>query len=85
MPDEAEKIDPKIAAKILEEKAEKFLKEHPVAFIAAGVLLFKFLSSGREVPEFLKGLAPISPKTAGPWRGKGSFGKGFGPNKVAHK
>jgi len=79
-----EKIDAKAAAKILEEKAEKFLKENPLAMLAAGVILLKFLSSDREVPGWLKDLAPVNPRTAGPWRGKGSFGKGFGPNKVRH-
>lgn len=73
-----EPIDPK--------KIEEFLVKNPEFFIYMGLLSFAVLAKkegGR--PAHLKDMPPINPRTAGPWRGKGSFGHGFGPNKVSHK
>lgn len=38
-----------------------------------------------EPPEWVKGLSPVNGKRCGPWRGKGSFGKGFGPQSRGRK
>jgi len=67
------------------ESAERFLKENPVFLIGLGLVVYQFLSSGPKRPEWLKDCPPVNGRTAGPWRGKGSFGHGFGGNRVRHK
>jgi hypothetical protein len=37
-----------------------------------------------KAPAWLAGLPPVNGRVAGPWRGPGSFGRGFGP-QVRHK
>lgn len=67
-------------------KAEELLMDNPVAlWVAIGLLTFEFLSSESTRPAWLKNCAPVHGRRAGPWRGKGSFGRGFGPNRVKHK
>ena len=44
-----------------------------------------FLAAPRERPKWLKGCPPVHGRKAGAWRGKGSFGHGFGPSLVRHK
>lgn len=67
------------------EEAEKFLEKNPILVIVTGLVLFKLLSTSSLRPEWLKDCPPVNPKVAGAWRGKGSFGRSFGPNKVRHK
>lgn len=77
-PKEAPKIDP--------EKAKEFLLKNPeflIGMLSLGFIVLAQKETKR--PAYLKGMPPINPRTAGPWRGKGSFGHGFGPNKVSHK
>lgn len=65
---------------------EKFLLEHLdfTACLVSFVVLTALDKEGAR-PAWLKDCAPIHPRTAGPWRGKGSFGYSFGPNKVSHR
>lgn len=63
---------------------EDLIKEHgsgPVLFLMVGLYA---LLTAKEHPcrRCLKtacACAPVRYRTAGPWRGPGSFGKGFGP------
>lgn len=66
-------------------QVEDVLLKNPELMVGAMILGFVILSARQANPKWLKGLAPINPKKAGPWRGKGSFGHGFGPNRVSHK
>lgn len=67
-------------------KAQEFLLKNPEFLIAMGILSFAVLAGKESTkPGYLKDMPPINPRTAGPWRGKGSFGHGFGPSKVTHK
>jgi len=60
--------------------ADQFIRENPAAAAVAMCLLgYVALCGGSTMPKWAEGLAPVSPKVSGPWRGKGSFGKGFGP------
>jgi hypothetical protein len=71
-------IDPK--------KVEEYLLQHPELLIMMGLLSLEILAKKEgKRPAHLKDMPPINTRTAGPWRGKGSFGHGFGPNKVSHK
>lgn len=77
MPD-VPKIDPK--------KVEEFLIKNPEFTIGLGLLAFGVLAEREgKRPAYLKDMPPIHPKTAGAWRGKGSFGHCFGPTKISHK
>lgn len=66
-------------------KAMKFLEENPILMIVGAIACIKILSESGVRPAYLKDCAPVNQRTAGPWRGKGSFGKNFGPNKIRHK
>lgn len=67
-------------------KVEEFVLANPGIMVAAiGLLSLIYMTSPSERPAWLKDCPPINPKRAGPWRGKGSFGKGFGANPVRHK
>lgn len=68
----------------LDDLAQKLMKEHPVLMVMLGLVALQVLSKPGERPAHLKGLPPIHPRTAGTWRGKGSFGHGFGP-QVRHR
>lgn len=70
------KIDPK--------KAEEFLLAHPELLVALGAVALCCLQKGGNVPAWVKDLPPMYEKLAGPWRGPGSFGRGFGP-QVRHR
>ena len=67
------------------EEVEEFLRKNPALVVAAGMAMLQILSRSSERPAWLKDCAPVHSRTAGPWRGKGSFGHGFGPVKVTHK
>ena len=56
----------------------------PVAMIVGGLLLYSLMSD-RGRPGWLGNCPPIHGRRNGAWRGKGSFGTGFGANKVTHK
>lgn len=43
--------------------------------VMTGVLSFMFLSGPGKKPAWLKDAPPAFERLAGPWRGKGSFGK----------
>jgi hypothetical protein len=60
------------------------LASDPVFLVLMGVAALHFLTSDRKRPEWLKDCAPVHGRRAGAWRGKGSFGHGFGP-QVHHK
>lgn len=76
----------KKAPKIDLGKIEEFFRANPAVLVGAiAVLSLMHLASSPERPAWLKDCPPVNPKLAGPWRGKGSFGKGFGPNRVRHK
>lgn len=65
---------------------EKFLMANPAVMCATlGLLALKYLMSESGRPAWLKDCAPIHGRRAGPWRGKGSFGRSFGPNRIKHK
>jgi len=63
-------------------QAEKLFQEQVSLGYAMGLVALEFLSAVNQRP---KDPVQIHQKRAGPWRGKGSFGKGFGPNKVKHR
>jgi hypothetical protein len=65
-------------------KAEEFLLSNPVllAVVAIQILL---LTGTPERPAWLEDCPPVGGRRAGPWRGKGSFGKGFGPQTVRRR
>lgn len=55
-------------------------KDEEIFMILLGLVIFTSIGGPRkEGPAWRKSLPPASEKLAGPWRGKGSFGKGFGP------
>lgn len=63
---------------------EQFMKTNP-AVVILGVLVLAYLATPLERPGWLKDCPRIHGPRNGAWRGKGSFGKGFGPNRVRHK
>lgn len=67
------------------EEVERFLKEHPGLVASFAAVILKLLTEPVEHPAWLKDAVPVNQTLAGPWRGKGSFGKGFGPNKIRRK
>lgn len=66
-----------------DQKAKELL-HNPVFLMMTGLVVLKVLSSPTAVPKWLKDAPPIHARVAGPWRGKGSFGHGFGP-QARHK
>jgi hypothetical protein len=70
---------------ITKEDIEKFCKENPAVVVITGLLSLTILSQRCDRPEWLNDCSPVHQRTNSAWRGKGSFGKGFGPNKVTHK
>lgn len=70
--------------KIDAKQIEQFLLKN-LDFTVCVLGLLTLISTKDTRSPWLKDCAPIHPRTAGPWRGKGSFGHGFGPHKVAHK
>jgi len=62
------------------EEIEQFLKANPSLVVAFGALIFQYM-----VTPSKEGRSNTFEKHAGPWRGKGSFGHGFGANPVHHK
>ena len=81
--DETNKFDPK---KIDPKKVEEFLLKNPELLIGLAILSFGVIAQKEtKRPAYLKDMPPANPRTAGAWRGKGSFGHGFGPSKVSHK
>lgn len=65
------------------EAADKLLA-NPMFMVIMGLVALKFCSTPSERPKYLKDCAPIHGRRAGAWRGKGSFGHGFGP-QIKHK
>lgn len=59
------------------EQAKAFLEKNPVVFAVLGLLVL--MGPQKAAPGWVKDLPPLGGRTAGPWRGKGSFGHGFGP------
>lgn len=67
---------PEIDAK----KVSEFLLKNPALLGAlAAVVLSCLAGTPSERPAWLKDCPPVGGRRAGPWRGKGSFGTGFGP------
>lgn len=66
-------------------QVEEFLLANP-EFTAALLSLaaLSVLSKQTDRPAYLKDCAPIHPQMNGAWRGKGSFGHGFG-TQVKHR
>jgi hypothetical protein len=63
---------------MLSKKPEE-LASDPVFLMLMGMVALHFLTSEQRRPEWLKDCAPVHARRAGAWRGKGSFGHGFGP------
>lgn len=61
------------------EEAEEFVRANPIIYIAFGAAVIKILTEAKNVPKWIKDLPVTHEHLAGPWRGKGSFGKNFGP------
>lgn len=55
-----------------------------IMVVMSGVAVYAILATPGERPAHLKDMPPIHPRTAGPWRGKGSFGHRFG-SQVKHR
>lgn len=64
------------------EQAKAFLEKHPALFALMGLLVL--MGPRKAAPGWVKDLPPLGGRTAGPWRGKGSFGHGFG-SQIGHK
>lgn len=77
------KREPKADIKELQASIEKLLKQNPMLVLMGLTVLYQ-LMSGRGRPAHLKDMPPVHPRTAGAWRGKGSFGRGFGSH-VKHR
>lgn len=67
-----------------DEKTEQLLKENPVFLVLLGLAIFQALQKPQERPKWLEGCPSPNQRLAGSWRGKGSFGHGFGP-QVRHR
>ena len=72
---------PKIDVK----KIEAFLLANPQIVVMGMLVGILALVRPTPRPAWVKDLPPIGGRTNGSWRGKGSFGKGFGPNRVRHR
>lgn len=70
--------------KIDVKKAEEFLLAHPELLVVIGAVALAVLQKDGKLPAWASDLPPMYEKLAGPWRGKGSFGHGFGP-QVRHR
>lgn len=69
----------------LEKTLKELYEKMPAAVIVGAMVLSYLLQAPKERPKWLKDCPRIhGPKNAA-WRGKGSFGHGFGANKVKHK
>lgn len=67
-------------------EVKELFEKFPAIAVIGSVLLFHMLgASSGKAPKWLKDLPPIGGRTNGAWRGKGSFGHGFGGVKVRHK
>lgn len=66
-------------------EVQELLQKNPVLFGLIGLMAIEFLSRSYERPKWLKDCPRIHDRRNGPWRGKGSFGTGFGRDKVKHK
>lgn len=75
--------DPK-DAKIDPKQVEEFLQKHPHLVMMAGLVALVLLQKTGKVPAWVRDLPALSERLAGPWRGQGSFGHGFGP-QARHK
>lgn len=68
-------------------KVEEFLLANPITcavLFGYLALLSMSVSATQERPAWLKDCPPVNGRRAGAWRGKGSFGHGFGP-QVKHR
>jgi len=61
------------------EEAEEFIRANPIVYMALGAAVIELLTKGKNVPKWIKDLPITNERKAGAWRGKGSFGKNFGP------
>jgi hypothetical protein len=66
-------------------KLEAFLLANPAIFVGMAISCLLLFAGKTPRPAWLKDLPPVGGKVNGAWRGKGSFGKSFGPNRVHHK
>lgn len=67
-------------------KLEEFILANPKVVVLGMVIGFLALIQRQTPrPAWLKDLPPVGGRVNGAWRGKGSFGKSFGPNRVHHK
>lgn len=60
------------------------LLNNPIFMAMTGLVVLKVLTSQGARPAWLKDAPPVDGKVAGPWRGKGSFGRHFG-SQASHK
>jgi hypothetical protein len=65
-------------------KVEEFLLKNPELLLGMALVSLAVLEKHGKAPAWTKDLPPLWERLAGPWRGPGSFGKGFGP-QVRHK
>jgi hypothetical protein len=63
---------------------DEFICKYPTAAIIGALILF-YLAGPAERPAWLKDCPRVGGPRNGAWRGKGSFGHGFGANPVRHK
>ncbi len=60
------------------EECARLINERPMEYLMLAGTLFLLMTMPATKPKWLKDVPPVNQKYAGPWRGKGSFGKGFG-------
>jgi hypothetical protein len=63
---------------------KKLLMEQPTLVLFGGIALYALMGRGAGKPAWTKDLPPVGGPVAGAWRGKGSFGHGFG-SQVKHR
>jgi hypothetical protein len=80
----ADRMAEEAEGKALDPDPEKFLKENPVFLVLLGMAILQALQKPQERPKWLDQCPRTTGPVAGPWRGKGSFGGGFGP-QVRHR
>lgn len=71
--------------KDLPPEIQELIDKNPVLLAVMGLLALQYMSTAGERPKWLKDCPRIHGPKNGAWRGKGSFGTGFGANKVKHK
>lgn len=70
--------------KEMPKEIQDIFEKCPMAVIVGGLVLYALVGD-RQRPAWLENCPPVHGRRNGAWRGKGSFGHGFGANKVRHK